>query len=173
MKTVVCPKCKLEQSVFCVRTSYCCTACGHMWFDYDLIGPISILTPTQDGLIEAGKIFAGAHVCESEIQPLLMEMATRHAKYQADHNNQGHQLFQQRVEELYRTLGQYKYSEIAAESWKWQEADSPLALGTEMFKCWFKSAGHWSVASKKHKYFGADMAKSSEGIWYAAILVAD
>jgi uncharacterized protein YkwD len=148
-----------------------------MWFDsipnYDIIGPVSVLTPTQNGLIEAGKVFAGAHVCKSEIQPLLMEMATRHAKYQADHNNQGHQLFQQRVEELYRTLGQYKYSEIAAESWKWQVEAPMRELGTEMFKCWSQSPGHWSVASVRHKYFGADMAKGSKGVWYGCIITAD
>jgi len=141
--------------------------------DYDIIGVVGNLTPTQSGLIEAGKVFPGAHVCESEIHSTLMEMATRHALYQATKNTQGHQFFQQRVEELYHTMGQYAYAEICAESWKWQEHDTMLALGKEMFKCWKQSPGHWSVANKKHKFFGADMAKGSKGIWYSCIIVAD
>jgi hypothetical protein len=141
--------------------------------DYNIIPDIGILTPSQIGLIEAGKAFAGAHVCESEQQPLLMAMAARHAQYQALHNQQGHQLFQVRVEELYSTLGRYVYSEIAAESWPWETEASMLELGTGMFKSWVQSPGHWRVASKKHKYFGGDMSKGSKGLWYACILVAD
>jgi len=186
MKDVTCPKCSKTQRVFCVRTSYSCNSCGHLWSDdvvpepvkptvpnYDIIGPLGDLTPTQVGLIEAGKVYSGAHVCESEIHPLLMEMATRHANYQAKRNTQGHQLFQQRAEELMQTMGRYAYAEICAESWEWQEHDTMLALGHECFKCWEQSPGHWSVASKKHKYFGADMAKGSKGIWYGCIVTAD
>jgi Fe-S cluster biosynthesis and repair protein YggX len=177
--------------VFCVRTSYICQSCSNIWIDgdepvpppkpkvpdYDIIGPSIAIpdwrTPTQIGLIEAGKLWKGAHVCESEIHILLMEMATRQAKYQADHNTQGHQKFQQRVEELFRTMGQYAYAEICAESWEWQENDTMLILGEEMYRCWNQSPGHWSVACKKHKYFGADMAKGSKGIWYGCIVTAD
>ena len=175
MKNVICPKCNTEQSVFCIRTNYVCPKCGSLWGvpDYNIIPDIGILTASQLGLIQAGKAFAGAHVCESEQQPLLMQMAARHAKYQADHNQQGHQLFQLRVEELYGTLGRYTYAEIAAESWPWQVDDTMLDLGTEMFKSWVQSPGHWRVASKKHRYFGADMKLGSKGLWYAAILVAD
>jgi hypothetical protein len=118
-------------------------------------------------------VYPGAHVCEAEQHPLLMEMASRHAKYQADHCAQGHQRFQQRADELYKTMGQYKYAEIAAESWERQVNDSPEDLGKEMFYCWERSPGHWSVASVSHKYFGADMALGKDNIWYACILTAD
>jgi hypothetical protein len=134
---------------------------------------ITGLTETQNGLIEAGTTFPGVHVCESEINTLLMEMATRHAKYQASHQQQGHQLFGSRVDELRQTLGSYIYAEIAAESWEHQRNDTKVALGTEMYTCWRQSPGHWSVASKKHKYYGADMALGDNGIWYACIIVAD
>jgi len=140
---------------------------------YDIIPEQPKLTPTQMGLIDAGRIFPGVHVCESALNSILMEMATRHALYQADKNTQGHQLFDQRVKELFKTLGQYAYAEICAESWKWQENESMMVLGQEMYKCWRQSTGHWSVASEKHVYFGADMAKSKKGIWYACIIVAD
>jgi hypothetical protein len=141
--------------------------------DYNFIPFLPPTQPTQTGLIEAGKLYSGAHVCDSEQHPLLMEMATRHAAYQAKYNTQGHQLFDERVEELQKTMGKYQYAEICAESWKRQENDPLLDLGKEMFLCWEQSRGHWSVAKLAHKYFGADMAKSSKGIWYACIIVAD
>jgi hypothetical protein len=160
-----------------MRTSYVCSKCGNLWMDkvpdYNIIPDLGILSASQVGLIEAGKIFVGARVCDSEQNQILMSMATRHAKYPADHNSQGHQLFQLRVEELYSTLGRYTYAEIAAESWPWETEASMLELGTGMFKSWVQSPGHWGVASKKHKYFGADMAKGSKGLWYACILVGD
>lgn len=183
MKDVVCPFCNHTQRVFCIRNSYICKSCGKKWVDedtptpnvpdYDIIGPLGLLTPSQTGLIEAGKVFLGAHVCESEVHPLLMEMATRHANYQASHQQQGHQLFSQRVDELSRTMGSYAYAEIAAESWNWQVNDTMLELGAEMFKCWKQSPGHWDVASKKHRYMGGDVAKGNNGIWYACIITAD
>jgi hypothetical protein len=139
--------------------------------DYNIIP--SLLTPSQTGLFEAGKIFEGAHVCESEQSAVLMEMATRHSQYQADHRQQGHQLWDKRVKELFKTLGQYTYSEIAAESWPEQAEASMLELGTEMYNCWRKSSGHWSVASKKHKYMGGDMKMGKDNIWYATIIVGD
>jgi hypothetical protein len=41
-----------------------------------------------------------------------MEMAARHAKYQADHRTQGHQLWDKRVKELFQTMGQYAYAKL-------------------------------------------------------------
>jgi hypothetical protein len=144
--------------------------------DYDIIGPIDGLTvskTTFEGLIQAGLSFPGAQVCQSMRHASLMAMATRHAIYQADRNQQGHQLFQARCEELRTSMGMMTFAEIAAESWPWQKSDTYLNLGTEMFKCWSQSPGHWSVASVKHKYFGADMALGSNRLWYACILTAD
>jgi hypothetical protein len=102
-----------------------------------------------------------------------MLMATRHAQYQAAHRQQGHQLFDARVTELRKTMTNSSFAEICAESWKEQKNDSKRALGDEMFKGWRSSPGHWSVASKKHQYYGADMAMDSNGVWYACIIVAD
>ncbi len=132
-----------------------------------------IMSETAYGLYLAGLNYPGAKVCLSGMHPVLMEMATRHAQYQADHKRQGHQLWSKRVKELETTMGSYRYAEIAAESWGWQKDASKVELGAEMFKCWEQSPGHWSVASKSHTYFGCDMAQSSKGIWYTCIIVAD
>jgi hypothetical protein len=145
--------------------------------DYDIIGPVTPIiipgTGSAEGLASAGLIFPGAQVCLSERHPALMAMATRHAQYQARMKQQGHQLFAARCEELRKSMGNFAFAEIAAESWPWQKTDSMLDLGTEMFKCWKQSPGHWSVASVKHKFFGCDMAMGTNGIWYAAIITAD
>jgi hypothetical protein len=142
--------------------------------NYDIIGPLGdSFTETQLGLIEAGKAYQGAHVCESEVHPALMKMATRHSKYQADHKTQGHQLFESRIAELRKIVPCSSWAEIAAESWKSQKLETKRALGDEMFKCWRASPGHWSVACKKHKYFGGDMAMGTNGTWYATIIVGD
>jgi hypothetical protein len=128
---------------------------------------------TAIGLITAGNKYPGANVCRSEPNAILMEMAARHAKYQASICVQGHQNFDARCNELRKTLGNFEYAEICAESWPEQVNDSMEALGWEMFKCWKYSPGHWSVACKQHRYFGASMSRGANGTWYACIIVAD
>lgn len=123
-------------------------------------------------LIQAGSAFPGAHVCESEPHDLLMRLAREHSQYQAERQTQGHQGFQQRFETIYRELGLYA-AEICAETWDRQEFDKPLEIGTEMFRCWKGSPGHWRVASERHRWFGASVARGMNGIWYATIIVAD
>jgi len=180
-KDITCPKCGKTYRAFKLGTPTCPYCTPVVVPNYDIIGPVGPpgpvgpygLTETQLGLIEAGKNFVGAHVCESTLHPSLMMMATRHALYQAAHKQQGHQLFDSRVAELRKTVNSTSFAEIAAESWKEQKSDSKRALGDEMFKCWRQSSGHWSVASKKHTFFGGDMAMDSNGVWYACIIVAD
>ena len=108
----------------------------------------------------------------SHPHPLLMELASDHACHQAQTGRQGHQGFSQRAATIARKLG-LSAAEICAESWPEQRNDSMLALGWEMFKCWRQSPGHWSVASRQHKYWGGAMRLSPNGIWYATIIVAD
>jgi hypothetical protein len=129
-------------------------------------------TATSQALTDAGLIYPGARVCESEPHELLQWLARDHAKYQAAKRRQGHQRFQERFDAIYKALGLYAV-EIAAESWDRQRNDPLPEIGKEMFRCWEQSPGHWRVASARHKYFGADMAQGSNGVWYACILAAD
>lgn len=126
------------------------------------------MSPTQ-GLVEAGKKYP---VCESEWSDFLHLLAYEHAKYMSLCEQQGHQFFQRRYDLIKEEMS-LRATEICAESWKWQEHDDYVALGKEMFKCWKYSPGHWAVASKKHKAYGAGMCMGDNGIWYACILVAD
>jgi hypothetical protein len=130
------------------------------------------ISATSKGLIEAGKVYPGANVCKSEMHPFLMKLAKDQANYQASICVQGHQNFSSRFSAV-QQAGLGHAAEICAESWPWQVNDSMLDLGYEMFKCWRQSPGHWSVASKQHRYFGADIAKGKNGIWYACIIVSN
>ena len=125
------------------------------------------------GLLVGGFLTTGAHVCESPPHGTLMAMASRHARYQASHHKQGHQLWASRYRELQRVMGsKLDYREICAESWPNQSKASHIAIGRGMFQSWQQSDGHWSIASKAHTWFGYDMHKSDKGIWYACIIVA-
>lgn len=125
------------------------------------------------GLIQAGRAYTGAHVCESKQHPGLMRLAWNHARFQANIQCQGHQNWNGRQVEARRLLGNLAFAEICAESWEWQTKDTMYNLGMEMFKCWRKSPGHWRVASKKHRFFGVGMAMGQNGIWYSCIIVGD
>lgn len=131
------------------------------------------ITTTAQGLIEAGKRFPGAKVCNSQPHPFLMQLATQHAKYMASVHQGGHQAFNQRFQQIISAGVGHSAAEICAESWQWQANSSMFDLGMEMFKCWRQSPGHWRTASGQHRYFGADMAQGRNGIWYACIIVAD
>jgi hypothetical protein len=133
---------------------------------------LPVLSDSTRGLISAGRKYPGAHVFDGEHSPYLQRLATEHAKRQARERRQGHGGFPSRASTIYNTLGM-SASEICAESWRRQANEPMEEVGTEMFRCWRQSPGHWSVASKKHKAFGADMAKGTNGVWYAAVIVGD
>ena len=76
------------------------------------------MTPSQ-GLISAGSMFEGAHVCESAWSDFLYDLVSSHARYMAEHQKQGHQYFEQRFLIVRKELG-LKATEICAESWEWQ-----------------------------------------------------
>jgi hypothetical protein len=134
--------------------------------------PAKPVVSDADGLLSASKAFPGAHCCEGQQHPLLMALAIEQATRQANLRQQGHQGFDARFQRVAQTLGMGA-AEIAAESWPEQRNAYAYDLGMEMFKCWSQSPGHWSVASKPHKYWGGAIRQGCNGIWYATILVAD
>ncbi|MCK9569138.1 hypothetical protein M0R72_09365 [Candidatus Pacearchaeota archaeon] len=133
-------------------------------------------TETAQALIDAGKKFAGCKACNSEQHELLQRLATEHAVYMATRNRLGHDGFNKRYQQIQNELG-LSASEIAAESWPIEGTESLADIANQMFKAWKYSSGHWKIASKQHKYFGAEMlrgkTKRKRTIWYAVILVAD
>lgn len=130
-------------------------------------------------LIEAGQKYVwGFHKGGPGVKSLLTgkshkfleAMCLRHAKYQASHRTQGHQLWDKRKLEIMDHLPEgYSVEENAAESWP---ENSRIEAATEMFHSWEQSPGHWKMANHRCVYFGINMARGKNGIWYAAALVA-
>lgn len=126
----------------------------------------------SESLIQSGLKYSGVHICESEQNPLLMDLAQKHAQYMADNQKLGHQNFQSRFDLIREQLG-YNASEIAAMSWD-RESNSALdEVSKGMFDSWKSSRGHWKIASIKHKVFGAGMEQGKNGTWYACMIAAD
>lgn len=138
-----------------------------------LISPYDFVDDAAQGLIDAGKVFDGARVCESKTHPELMKMAQEHAQYQADRGVPGHQNWGQRFRVLRQRVPGHRFAEICAESWPWEKNDSMKLVGKSMFESWRQSPGHWRVASRKHDIYGAGMALGENGIWYSCIIVGD
>jgi|GEM_PF-2298067 len=129
------------------------------------------LTPAA-ALIAAGREFPDVRCFEGRQQALLDQLAGEHAAYQARMRRQGHQQFQARYDRVRKTLG-LGAVEICAESWR-HDAGKPVeVIARSQYEAWRQSPGHWSVASTSHAAWGAGMARGSNGIWYATILVAD
>ncbi len=111
--------------------------------------------------------------------PFLESMCLRHAKYQAKHETQGHQLWGRgpdfdppgdRKDEILANLPEgFTCEENAAESWP---DNTRVEAATEMFHSWEQSPGHWSMCNHRCVYFGINMSKGKNGVWYAAMLVA-
>ena len=133
--------------------------------------------PALSPLTKVGRQYPGAHCCDGMRDPILVNIAQEYADQMASINSQsyqgkGHFGFDQRRQQVWNTLRMHAV-EITAESWSWQVNASGDELGKEMFYCWRRSPGHWSVASRFHKRFGDGLSKSRQGIWFACIIVAD
>ncbi len=125
------------------------------------------------GLFVAGQTYPGVLVCHSQPNGALIRMAERHAAYQASMQRMGHQLWRSRTIEMRWTVGPYSFAEVCADSWSYQENLSMVDIGRQMFSTWQKSVDHWKIVTRKHKYFGYGMSKSTHGIWYACIITAN
>lgn len=127
---------------------------------------------TLHDLLVAGRAFEGAQVHLSQWSPALAVSAQANSNRCCYLHRGGHHNWDARFQELVATGLAKSFGEINAESWKRQEGCNPVELWTEAFRCWKQSKGHWGVASKCFKWFGAGLAKSSRGIWFMTIVVA-
>lgn len=125
----------------------------------------------REALIAAGLEFPGVLVISAQPHHLLDELAQEAADLQAMHRACGHPGWGRRFHVISQELG-LAAAEIAAQSWDRQRDDPLPAIGVEMWKSWSQSRGHWAIASRKPKWFGAAMSQGKNGIWYAAVIAA-
>lgn len=107
---------------------------------------------------------------EGTMHPELAAGATKQSTYQAEINLQGHHNWETRVHHLVSSTHASGASEVVAESWPGQGMiDSCI----DCVLSWRHSPGHWSAVSGTHKYYGYDIRKGSNGIWYGTGIFAN
>ncbi len=140
--------------------------------------PAPPLPQADSVLVAAAKLFPGVRFHEGTRDPLLTRLAQENADQQARLGAQGHYRWQQRYDQIRRQLGM-RAVEVSAETWRWQANAPASEIGAEMFRTWRQSAGpypwanHWGVVSTPHMRYGDGLAKSTRGIWYGVIIIAD
>lgn len=100
-----------------------------------------------------------------EIFEPLVEEAQSQAAYQAQIRLQGHHYWESRFHRINGELPDGLLSqEVCAESWPGQGL---IAAALECVHSWRQSPGHWSAVRGQHRFFGYDMKRGDNGIWYA------
>lgn len=104
------------------------------------------------------------------MHPELANGAMKHSTHQASIGVQGHHNWENRVHRLVSRAHAHGASEVVAESWPNQGMiDSCI----DCVLSWRHSPGHWSAVSGTHKYYGYDIRKGSNGIWYGTGIFAN
>lgn len=99
------------------------------------------------------------------VHPALKQGAEHHSIHQASIKLQGHHNWDSRFHQLNAQLPSDVLSvEVAAESWP---GETLVEAAEECVHCWRQSSGHWSAVRAFHPWFGYDMKRGSNGIWYA------
>ena len=102
---------------------------------------------------------------DGEPAPIVVQMATEHALYQAERNILTHYNFGTRSYRAKEVLGESGMpAEICAQS------QSGLGLfegAISSMRAWRYSSAHWSIAKRFHRYYGYDMVRGKNGAWYA------
>jgi hypothetical protein len=102
--------------------------------------------------------------------PQLSRLAQNHANYMARVRFQGHQGWGSgRFQESKQVTGCGTASEICNESWP---NVSIWEASLESWRAWKTSSGHWRTANGRPIFYGAAIARGSNGIWYSCIITA-
>jgi len=122
-------------------------------------------TLTQRTLIYAVRIHRDRpQSTNGEPAPIVMQMATEHALFQAERGILNHQNFGNRSYRAKEILGPGTPAEICAQS---QSGLSLFEGAIACMRAWRHSPAHWSIAKRSHRYYGYDMVRGKNGAWYA------
>jgi hypothetical protein len=102
--------------------------------------------------------------------------AARHSARQASMNNQHHADLIGAINRMGGEMGVGlgNGSEVVAESWgNFVGGETVLEASFSCVDAWRHSPGHWGAVSRPHSYFGYDIARGSNGTWYATGIFAD
>jgi hypothetical protein len=100
----------------------------------------------------------------------LADSAMEHSAFQARIGVQGHQGFDGRYQHVVSVTHASQASEVVAESWPSEDLiDSCI----DCVVSWRQSPGHWGAVRGRHRLFGYDIRRGSNGIWYGTGIFAD
>ncbi|MCC6126195.1 MAG: hypothetical protein IT426_14630 [Pirellulales bacterium] len=99
----------------------------------------------------------------------LLAEAREQAEYQARRGVQGHQHWESRFQRIVRRLRGGAPREICAESWPGQNL---VDAAQECVHSWRTSSGHWSALRTRNRFYGFDMKRGNNGVWYATGIVS-
>ncbi|MCU0959934.1 MAG: hypothetical protein MUF48_07490 [Pirellulaceae bacterium] len=121
---------------------------------------------TQRTLILAVRIHPeGPSSTDGVFLATLAKESESHSRHQARINLQGHHNWESRFHRISARLpGGHSAQEVCAESWPRMGL---IAAALDCVQSWRQSAGHWSAVRGRHAYFGYDMKRGSNGVWYA------
>jgi hypothetical protein len=95
----------------------------------------------------------------------LAKETESHSRHQASINRQGHHHWERRFHRISAILpGGGPAQEVCAESWPGMGL---VAAAMDCVHSWRQSSGHWSAVRNRHRFYGYDMKRGSNGIWYA------
>jgi hypothetical protein len=106
---------------------------------------------------------------DSRPNPVLSAETESHARYQAQLGVQGHHDWDYRFQRINARLAGLTAQEVCAESWPGQD------LVDAAFECvdsWRQSPGHWTAVRSGNTFFGYDMKRGRNGIWYGTGIFA-
>jgi len=98
-----------------------------------------------------------------EPAPIVVQLATEHALYQAERGVLGHQNFSARSTQAKEVLGDGMPAEICVQT---QSGLSLFEGAIACMRAWRNSSAHWSIARRNHSHYGYDMVRSKNGAWY-------
>jgi hypothetical protein len=104
-----------------------------------------------------------------EADSYLLEEAQLQAEYQAQSCQSGHQNWGSRFQRIIGRLRGGAPREICAESWPGQNL---VEAAIECVHSWRTSSGHWSALRYRNRFFGFDIKRGNNGVWYATGIVS-
>lgn len=140
-----------------------------LWYTHQQVGSMLELPPgtlTQRTLIYAVRTHPERPAStEGQLNPHLSAEAECHADYQARIRLQGHHFWERRFYRINARLpAGCSAREVCAESWP---GENLVEAAIECVRCWRLSSGHWSAVRARHFFFGYDMKRGANGVWYA------
>ena len=105
-----------------------------------------------------------------ELHPVLASESASHSIHQASISNQGHHQWDNRFHRINAQMpGGALAQEVVAESWPNQGL---VDACVECVSSWRQSPGHWGAVRGRQRFFGYDIKRGGNGIWYATGIFA-